>query len=109
MESTNDDMMRVLACCRLVYVVCADDDGRFQSPPAVDGSVEAAVRRLRVAGQLLQVSCDWSRARCSSLIGPVRHGGAALGTRPRQENLQVNRGRRLRCDILNFLLTTDTV
>ena len=89
-------------------MVCSDDDGRFQSPPAVDGSVEAAVRRLRVAGQLLQVSCDWSRARRSSLIGPVRHGGAALGPRPWQENLQVNRGKRLRCDVSNFLSTNDT-
>ena len=47
-------MMRVLACCRLVYVVCADDDGRFQSPPDKDNSVEAAVKRVKVAGLVIQ-------------------------------------------------------
>ena len=39
---------------RLVYVVCRDDDGRFQSPPDTDNSVEAAVRRIRVAGLVIQ-------------------------------------------------------
>ena len=39
---------------RLVYVVCRDDDGRFQSPPDMDNSVEAALRRVRVAGLVIQ-------------------------------------------------------
>ena len=39
---------------RLVYVVCRDDDGRFQSPPDMDNSVEAALRKVRVAGLVIQ-------------------------------------------------------
>ena len=37
-----------------MYVVCRDDDGRFQSPPDMDNSVEAAVKRVRVAGLVIQ-------------------------------------------------------
>ena len=37
-----------------MYVVCRDDDGRFQSPPDMDNSVEAALRRVRVAGLVIQ-------------------------------------------------------
>ena len=44
----------IITCFRLVYVVCRDDDGRFQSPPDMDNSVEAAVRRVRVAGLVIQ-------------------------------------------------------
>ena len=39
---------------RLVYVVCRDDDGRFQSPPDMDNTVEAAVKRVRVAALVIQ-------------------------------------------------------
>ena len=39
---------------RLVYIKCRDDDGRFQSPPSLDNSVSAAVRKVAVAGRVLQ-------------------------------------------------------
>ena len=39
---------------RLVYIVCSDEDGRFQSPPGQDNSVSSAVKRLKVAGLVLQ-------------------------------------------------------
>ena len=39
---------------RLVYVVCKDDDGRFQSPPDLDDSMEAAIKKIQVAGLVLQ-------------------------------------------------------
>ena len=39
---------------RLVYIVCCDDDGRFQCPPDQDNSQASAVKRLKVAGLVLQ-------------------------------------------------------
>ena len=39
---------------RLVYVVCRDSDGRFQSADGDNNSVESAQRRLSLAGALLQ-------------------------------------------------------
>ena len=36
---------------RLVYIVCQDDDGRFQSPPDMDNSTEMAIKKIKVAGE----------------------------------------------------------
>ena len=45
---------KIILFIRLVYIKCRDDDGRFQSPPGMDNSVAAAVRRLAVVGRVLQ-------------------------------------------------------
>lgn len=39
---------------RLVYVICQDHDGTFQSPPDVDNSINAAIRKISVAATVLQ-------------------------------------------------------
>ena len=39
---------------RLVYIVCKDDDGRFQSPTHLNNSIDVAIKKIRVAGQVLQ-------------------------------------------------------
>ena len=51
---------------RLVYIKCSDDDGRFQSPPDLDNSVAAAVKKLAVAGRVVQCCLAetlWARRR----------------------------------------------
>lgn len=39
---------------RLVYVICKDQDGEFQSPPGLDNSVASAVKKISVAATVLQ-------------------------------------------------------
>ena len=50
----------------MVYIKCCDDDGRFQSPPHLDNSLAAAVKKVAVAARVVQ-SCMaetlWTRGR----------------------------------------------
>ena len=39
---------------KLVYVICKDHDGTFQSPPDLDCSVTAAVKKISVSATVLQ-------------------------------------------------------
>ena len=39
---------------RPIYIVCSDDDGRFQAPPNVDNSVENAQKRIILGAKLIQ-------------------------------------------------------
>ena len=39
---------------RLVYVICKDHDGTFQSPPDLDNSVSAAVKKISISATVLQ-------------------------------------------------------
>ncbi len=41
---------------RMVYVVAADSDGRFQAPPGVPDDIESARKRLAFAGLLMQTA-----------------------------------------------------
>lgn len=39
---------------RVLYVVCEDDNGEFQSPPNFDNSAASALKRISLASRLLQ-------------------------------------------------------
>ena len=41
---------------RLVYVICNDCDGKFQSPPDMDNSIQDSIKRLQTASLVWQ-SC----------------------------------------------------
>ena len=67
---------------RLVYIKCRDDDGRFQSPPGMDNSVSAALRRLAVVGRVLQCAMAetlWSQRRGRVTFRSARGGGGGEG------------------------------
>ena len=67
---------------RLVYIKCRDDDGRFQSPPGMDNSVSAALRRLAVVGRVLQCAMAetlWSQRRGRVTFRSARGGVEVTG------------------------------
>ncbi len=52
----NYDPIKSNRFVRMVYVVAAGSDGRFQAPPGEPDDIESAVRRLAFAGLLMQTA-----------------------------------------------------